>query len=367
MSVFLRALLVLAALLGPAATPAADARAPAPAAARPGHLSVSGGDILGPDGRPILLRGWNWGHWGKAIERDAADNAGQGANVVRIPLRWWGFYQGKDIDSRDDRNAATAGIDAAHLAMLDDYVRWASREHLWIILFIDSNCGQNGLQNGQMVQYCDPQGQYRDQGHNFFTDKAARARFVEVWRFIANRYKDTPYLGLFEPLPEPGAKGTQPREITEFYDQLMTSIRQVAPGIPFLVGPHTYKADRVAESYNPAWKDVVYTGNLFLHGGKGPDAGLQSIRSRLQSLLDLRAQKRVPVFVQQVGVRPGDDPDLSKLHGVLDGLVQNRVGFTYWEYRGSSNPGEYGVLFQRGNEWQSKPAVLNAISESFRK
>ena len=53
-----------------------------------GHLSVRGQDIVDPSGRPILLRGWNWGHFGKAIEQDAADNAAQGANVVRIPIRW---------------------------------------------------------------------------------------------------------------------------------------------------------------------------------------------------------------------------------------------------------------------------------------
>src|SRR3954454_19522978 len=60
--------------------------------APPMRLSVSGQEILDPSGTPIVLRGWNWGQWGTMQPQDAADNRAQGANVVRIPLRWWGAW-----------------------------------------------------------------------------------------------------------------------------------------------------------------------------------------------------------------------------------------------------------------------------------
>jgi hypothetical protein len=337
----------------------------ASAAPGPGHLSVRGREIVDPAGNPILLRGWNWGHFGKAQESDAADNAAQGANVVRLPLRWWGYYKAKGVDSRQDSAAATAGIDPANLAILDDNVRWASRAKLWIVLFIDSNCGQNGTQNQEMVAYCDPGKQYRD-GHNFWTDPAMRAKFIALWRFIANRYKDTPYIGMFEPLPEPGAPATSPQQIVDFYSEVMAAIRPVAPGIPFLVGPTRYRAAQMRTAFNPAWKDVVYTGNLFFHTG-GEESGLEGIRGRLQAMLDLRNQRNVPLFVQQVGVRAGEDPDQAKVKAMLGMLVDNRVGFAYWEYRGASNPDEYGVMYRRGKTWRTKPAELSAIAGSFRK
>ena len=149
------------------------------------HLAVRGQEIVDPSGQPILLRGWNWGHWGKAQASDATDNAAQGANVVRIPLRWWGFYEGRGIDSRDDNASATAGISPAHLKHLDEMVQWASGAKLWIVLFIDSDCGQNGTQDADEKRYCDPKGEF-PQGHNFWTDKAMRQKFLAVWRFIAN-------------------------------------------------------------------------------------------------------------------------------------------------------------------------------------
>lgn len=36
----------------------------------------------------------------------------------------------------------------------------ASDAGLWIVLFIDSNCGQNGTQESVDLTYCDPAGTY---------------------------------------------------------------------------------------------------------------------------------------------------------------------------------------------------------------
>lgn len=339
-----------------------DAKSAVPAAT--GRVAVRGDEIVDPSGRPLLLRGWNWGHWGKAQANDARDNAAQGANVVRLPLRWWGYYRGKDIDSRND--AAPGGIDPRHLAMLDNHVRWASDAGLWIVLFIDSNCGQNGTQNGEMQDYCDPKNEYRG-GHNFWTDPAARAKFIAAWRFIANRYKSEPRIAMFEPLPEPNPKTASASDIRAFYAEAMAAIREVAPGIPFLVGPRGYKAAAAAEAYDPSWKDVVYTGNLFLHGHGSAAKNIGNLKERMQTLLDLRAQRRVPIFVQQVGVRSDDDPDQSQLKSVLGLLNDARLGFAYWEYRGAQNEGTYGVIYERGGSWVTKPGEMAAISAAFRR
>jgi hypothetical protein len=341
--------------------------APASALAATPHLAVRGQDIVDPAGNPILLRGWNWGHWGKTQPTDAKENAAQGANVVRIPLRWWGFYEGHGIDSRDEKASDTAGINPAHLKHLDEMIRWASDAKLWIVLFIDSDCGQNGTQDDKEKRYCDPRGEY-PKGRNFWTDKAMRQKFLAVWRFIANRYRDTPYIGMFEPLPEPNPPGVPDEQIKAFYAEVMGVIREAAPGIPLLIGGRAYKAPEIRDVYDPTWKDVVYTGNLFLHSRqRGADeASVNQLRARAKNALDLRAQHKVPVFVQQVGVRSGDDPSVKAVKAVLSHLNQNRIGFTYWEYRGASNPNEYGVMYQRGNEWVAKRDWIDAITPFFK-
>jgi len=123
------------------------------------RLSVDGDKILDPSGVAIELRGWNWGQWGSEQAQDAADNAAQGANVVRIPLRWWGFYNNEDqtsdpvtrIDSRSDD--APGHIEPQHLRALDRMIRDAACHGLWIDLFLDSNCGQASATGGTAA-YC---------------------------------------------------------------------------------------------------------------------------------------------------------------------------------------------------------------------
>jgi Cellulase (glycosyl hydrolase family 5) len=337
-------------------------------AAAPARLAVRGADIVDPAGQPIILRGWNWGHWARIQTQDAAENAAQGANVVRIPLRWWGNYPGKDVDSRDDAATATAGIAPGNLKRLDEIIHAASNARLWIVLFLDSDCGQGGTLDPAQQRYCDPRGEYGSDGHNFWTDAPARQKFIAAWRFVANRYKDTPYLGMFEPLPEPNPHGATPAQIKAFYAEVMAAIREVAPGVPLLVGGRSYKATAVAEVVDPAWKDVVYTGNLFLHARTrgADDASLGEYRERVKRLLDLRAQRQVPVFVQQVGVRSSEDPDRRAVREMLQQLAANRIGFTYWDYRGAGNPDEYSVLYQRGQDWVVKREWVDAITPFFR-
>ena len=332
------------------------------ATASPPRLAVHGSDLVDPSGRSLQLRGWNWGHWGSVQPQDAADNAAQGANAVRIPLRWWGAWGGRDVDSRDDAAVATAGIEPGHLRTLDAMVAQASRAGLWIVLFVDSNCGQNGTQDADERAYCDPEHRY-PQGHNVWTDTDARRRFVAVWRFLAQRYRDVPHLGLFEPLPEPNPSGVAPAAITAFYDEVLRAVRPLAPGVPFLVGARRYRAEHVDAAWNPAWRDVVYTGNMFLHPGAH---GLAGVDARLQALTQLRAARHVPVFVQQVGVRSGEDPDRRGLDAMLDALAAARVGYTVWEYRGAANPDEKGVLYRRAGGWVAKDAWLRDIAAHFR-
>ncbi len=333
------------------------------------HLAIMGKNIIGPDGNAMVLRGWNWGRWGLVQPNDAVDNAAQGANVVRIPLRWWGYYaSGANIDSRDDSQTKTAGIDATNLAILDTAMDQASAAHLWIILFIDSDCGQNGAQDADEVAYCDPDKQY-PLGHNFWSDPDAREKFINVWKFIAARYRNHPYLGFFEILPEPDPQNASDMEITHFYQQVAMAIREVAPGVPLLIGPRAYQMKRVDKAYDPHLQDVIYTANLFLHtGGATEQDNIDDLSARLRDLEDLGEHYQVPIFVQQAGVMSGDDPQFHYLDALLKLLTDKQIGFTYWTYRDTFNPYAYGVIYQNGTGgWETKTESLTRITASFNK
>ncbi|NEX59460.1 cellulase family glycosylhydrolase [Noviherbaspirillum galbum] len=308
--------------------------------------------MIGPDGIPVMLRGMNEGTWGEMRATDAPMIAAQGGNVVRVLIRWWGLYGGSDVESRFD--AAPGHFDPAHLSQFMREIQWCIDAGLWVVPVIDSNCGQNGLQDANMARYCDPSGTYPG-GRNFWTDLTQRKLFKDAWVYLAGLLKAKPRIAFYELLPEPlsGRDASWGDDVSQFYQELMTAIEDEAGDLrtPFLVGPRdAYNINLADEAYiaTPRWKDrVVYTGNLFIRT-KGTQAdNIANIDSRLASLVAMRNTRNVPVFIQQFGVRTGDDPGNVYLDAGLSRLTAAGVGYTGWQWRqNTASPDEYAVIIE---------------------
>lgn len=62
-----------------------------------------------------------------------------------------------------------------------------------------------------------------------------RKKFIEVWKFVATRYKDTPYIGMYELLPEPHARTAKDADVRAFYQELIDTLYPIDPETPFLI------------------------------------------------------------------------------------------------------------------------------------
>ncbi len=307
-----------------------------------------------PDGSTVQLRGINEGTWGEMRSYDATTIAAQGANVVRVLIRWWGLYGTADIESRSDAlsDASSGHFKPDHLAQFLTEIQWCIDAGLWVVPVIDSNCGQSGLQSADMISYCDATGSYPG-GHNFWTDLTQRQLFKEAWVYLAGILKDTPKIAFYELLPEPlqGRDASYGDDVSAFYQELMTAIEDVAGDkrTPFLVGARdSYNISLCDEAYIPAarWVNrVVYTGNLFIHTSKTQAENIATLESRLGALSAMKTSRNVPVFIQQFGVRSADDPDQFYLDAGLSRMNAAGIGYTGWQWRQNTvNPGEYAVV-----------------------
>jgi aryl-phospho-beta-D-glucosidase BglC (GH1 family) len=301
------------------------------------RLVVSGSTVLDPGGHEVVLRGYNWGEWGTAIERDAADNAAQGANSVRLPLRWWGDWK-PGVDCRADD--APGHIDPDHLAVLDETVRWATDQRLWTVVFVDSNNGQ---------------GAGVDAADNFWTDADARAKFVEVWQFLAARYRDTPYIAAYEILPEPRPPGVSDADVKAFYDDMIAAIRAIDPRTPIVVGPNdAYNLNHLAAAYTTVDDNLIYTGDYFI---------FDDPLARFDDLTSFRATFDAPVWVNQVGIPSGKPDALAKAEQVLAALDANQIGWAWWTYRiVGTSPDQHGIYYVGADgSWILKPAWYSLL------
>lgn len=298
------------------------------ASAQPARLVVSGTHILDPNKHPIVLRGYNWGEWGTVQPQDAADNVKQGANSVRIPLRWWGDWK----PGVDSRNVSAPGhIDPAHLKLLDQTIAEATAAHLWVDLFVDSNYGQ-GAQGRK---------------DNFWTDKAMKQQFIEVWQFLVNRYRNNPYIGSWEILPEPQPVGVSDAGVKAWYDSMIPVIRALDPRTPIVVGPNlAYNLKHLTAAHTTVDKNIIYTGDYFI---------FDNPLDRISYITDFEKQFNAPVWINQVGIPSGKTDSQAKANSVLSTFNADGIGWSWWTYRvDATTPDTHGIWYrnpQNTNKW----------------
>lgn len=233
----------------------------APALAASSTLRVQGRQILGPDGKPVLLRGMGLGNWllpegymwgferavsPRAIEDTVAELIGPDeANA------FWREWRAEYVTRADLDLLARAGFDHVrvpilyrHLtpeehpgvwldegfADLDRVVRQAKAAGLWVVLDLH---GAPGGQTGDNID--------DSRGRPWLLEsEASQARTVEVWRRLAQRYRDEPTVVAYELLNEPIAhyddfKSYNPR-LEPLYKRLVAGIREVDPAKPIMLG-----------------------------------------------------------------------------------------------------------------------------------
>ncbi len=322
----------VAAVLGMALLAACAPAEAATVSSAPGRLSVSGTHILDPSRHPIILRGYNWGEWGTVQPQDAADNVAQGANSVRIPLRWWGDWK-PGVDSRNP--SAPGHIDPAHLKILDQTIAEATSKHLWVVLFVDSNFGQ-GAQGST---------------DNFWTDPAMKKQFIEVWQFLVRRYLNNPYIGAWEILPEPRPNGVSDAGVRAFYDSIIPYIRAIDARTPIVVGPNlAYNLHHLTGAHTTVDRNIIYTGDYFI---------FDNPLDRISDILDFEKQFNAPVWINQVGI-PSDKTDSqSKARSVLSTFNADGIGWAWWTYRvDATTPNTHGIWYRNPKDptkWVLKP------------
>jgi hypothetical protein len=339
-----------------------------------GELSIKGTKIYNADGTEFVPRGWSWGRWGTFKPQDAIDAAAAGANIIRIPLRFRGLY-GNDTDvawspgktdSYDPTATTTALANAENIAVVDSMIDAAFNAGMKVHFFIDTNCGQNAMQDAATQLYCCYGDDPADwpQGRNLWTDPVMWEQFKALWRFAAARWKDR--VSIFEPQPEPNPASATDQEISDKYDELIGVIDAIAPGKLYVVGPRSYKMTIPNQALLPNRKNIIYTGDLFMRSNG--DDPVAEAADRLSHLTGMRDTKQVPIIVQQVGVNTSDDDaSFTRLKAVLQMLVDNRVGYEYWQLRGAGPDGYEPMWPDRVNGgWLVNQLKLDTINSFFR-
>ncbi|QNM84110.1 cellulase family glycosylhydrolase [Sphingomonas sabuli] len=227
----------------------------------PGFLDVKGTQIVDGQGRPVILRGMGLGGWmlqegymlklgevgpQHAIHRKLAELVGQeavdafqrawldnhmtkadldayarwGFNSVRLPMHWNLFLD-------PSAPAGTTRFNEDGFRRLDALLQWAAANRMWVMLDLHAAPGGQGTD----LPISD-----RDPTKPSLWESAENQRLtVELWREIARRYADNPWVGAYDLVNEPnwdfdgqGGHGCEDKKngpIEALYKRITSAIR----------------------------------------------------------------------------------------------------------------------------------------------
>lgn len=333
-------------------------------------VQTRGRDLIDPaTGEPLHLRGINLGNWllpegymfhferaasPRQIEDVVAELVGDvaaaefwrewqehyitqadirlirklGFNSVRVPLNWRLFV------SAD----APFRMEGPGWRLLERVIGWCREEKLYAIIDLH---GAPGGQTGTNID--DSRGRPL-----LFDDPAAQKLTIELWRALATRYRDEPWVLGYDLLNEPIAHHFDTERLNpllgKFYRELVPAIREVdLHHVIFLGGAQwNTRFEPIGEPFAP---NLVFTFHLYWDK---PEP------ASIARYLALREKYNIPLWLGESG--EADDDWVTKFRTVLD---ENQIGWCFWPYK-KLNASSSVVSIPAPAGWPAVIAYANA-------
>jgi hypothetical protein len=339
-----------------------------------GFLRVDKSAIVEESGKPVMLKGVALGGWllmegymlaGRGIpekvfkenlerslgvealddftkafrdtfiqESDIEEIRGWGANCIRVPFN----YRLIEFENRP------FSLNEAGLRYLDRVVEWCEKHGIYCILDMHA---APGAQNPDW--HSDAVGEPL-----FFKDEFNRERYLRLWRFLAEYFRDKSAVAGYDVLNEPVVGLTQDGIVKELYRKVTKEIRDAdKKHIIFLEG--TDWGARIQFLGKPEDKNTAYS----VHTYPPPeftfnwDVGL-TYPGKVNNImwnkktLELLAgpysafkkKNDVPIYAGEFGVnwRDGHYGELEWVRDMLYLYTKYGIHWTYWTYKTVANP-----------------------------
>ena len=309
-------------------------------------VKVEGKNLVKPDGSKLFIQGTNLGNWlnpegymfgfsktnsarfinemfcqlvgpdftaefwkqfkDNYITRSDIDLiASTGANTIRLPFHYKLFTD-------EDYMGLTAAQDG--FARVDSVVAWCRANGLYLILDMhDVPGGQTGDNIDDSYGY-----------PWIFESEASQVLFCEIWRKIADRYKNEPVILGYELMNEPIAhyfenKDELSAKLEPLYKRAVKAIREVDNNHIVLLGGARWNSDFFMFE---DWKfddKLMYTCHRY-----GGDATAAAIKD----YIDFRDKTGLPMYMGEIG--HNTDEWQAAFARVMQ---ENNIGYTFWPYK----------------------------------
>lgn len=309
-------------------------------------VSVNGTDLICPDGSKLYIKGTNLGNWlnpegymfgfkktnsphfinemfcqlvgpdfTAEFWKQFKDNyitrndiffiKSTGANTIRMPFHFKLFTD-------EDYMGLTESQDG--FARIDSVVSWCRKAGLFLILDMhDAPCGQTGDNIDDSYGY-----------PWLFESEECQRLFCDIWKRIAERYKNEPVILGYELLNEPIAPYFSNTEelngkLACIYKKGIEAIRTVDGNHIILLGGAQWNAN-----FEPLREFTNYDKVMFACHRYGGEATADAIRS----FIAFRDSMNMPMYMGEIGHNTDEwQAAFCKV------MRENNIGYTFWPYK----------------------------------
>ncbi len=184
-----------------------------------------------------------------------------GLNSIRLPITYMNVWDTdytvmakKDLTAAEFK-ALKFTVREDSMAKIDNYIEEAGKRGIYIILDLHGAPGsQNGQDHSGDTGRGDRMWYYGDLGD------ALRDKTVELWEFLAERYKDNPVIAAYDILNEPA--GSVTGNVTtsweyDFFDRLYKAIRNIDFDHTIIMSS-CWDVENLPRPENRDWENVMY-------------------------------------------------------------------------------------------------------------
>lgn len=321
-------------------------------------ISVENNRIIDEEGYNIYLYGANYigmeFGWFHQSERDFILMKNWGFNVIRLPIGW------QYIEPRPGY------IDEDYLFLIDRIIYFAKKYGIYVILDMHQwhwspkygGCGMPGW----LIMDAED---YRDASIKFFTNKEYWDRFANIWRILANRYRDESIIigyDIFnEPMPKYSVlpKNIFKKYISDFYNYVIDRIREIDRNhIILFMSIWGSDKDSVPTIFdkNSILTIHYYVGDTW-DGVTGYEkTSYSELEKEVRDWINIARKVGKPLWIGEFGVGSSAymaDKWVKDVTNIFDKYV---LGYCWWAFWRDAS--KFGLLYVDGSE---KKHIINIL------
>ncbi|WMT40611.1 glycoside hydrolase family 5 protein [Paenibacillus sp. D2_2] len=309
-----------------------------------GFLRADGQRLVNGQGEEILLRGVGLGNWLLPegymwkFPPDKADRPRRIEKLIRDLIgeteatSFWTEFRQHYISEQDVARMAEEGLNSVRLpinarflledgdqvifkessiGLIDQFIDWCKQYKLYVILDLH---GAPGGQTGQNID---------DSEHDqpeLFIDKGYRRQTIQLWKALADRYKDEWIIGGYDLLNEP-----LPNFFNQYNDMLMPLYKEITEAIREVDAKHLIILEGAHWATDWSVFTEMFDNNILLQFHKyWSSIDTESIAP----YLDKRLEFNVPIYMGE-----GGENTLSWYTGAFGMYEDHHISWNFWTWK----------------------------------